>query len=87
MECRGGDHEHVYRHNVWKVVTQKAPPGRGGDLGAPRHPPPDRGLADVDAELEQFPVDARCTPQRVGITHAADQITRFWAGPGPSRTT
>ena len=86
-ERRRGDHEHVDRRDVGKVIAQKAPPGRGGDLGAPGHPPPDRGLADLDAELEQFPVDARCTPQRVGITHAANQITCFWADPGPSRTT
>jgi hypothetical protein len=59
----------------------------GGDLGALRHPPPDRGLADGDAELEQFPMDARCTPQPIGVTHAPDQITRFWTDPGPSRTT
>src|SRR5947207_1663450 len=34
VERRRGDHEHVNRHNVWKVVTQKTPPGRGGDLEA-----------------------------------------------------
>jgi hypothetical protein len=42
---------------------------------------PTRGLADVDAELEQFPMDARCTPQRIGVTHAPDQITSFWTDP------
>src|SRR5438094_507249 len=39
-----------------------------------------------DAELEQLPVNARRTPQRVGVAHAADQITDFWIDPGPSRT-
>jgi hypothetical protein len=40
-------------------------------------------LADVDAEFEQFPVNARRTPQRVGLPHTADQITDFWVdGPG-----
>src|SRR2546430_8575267 len=54
--------------------------------GPPRHPAPDRGLADVDAKLEQLPVNAWGTPQRVGVAHAADQITDFWTDPGPSRT-
>src|SRR5215470_9186070 len=61
LERRRGDHEHVNRRNVWKVIAQKAPPGRGGNLGPPRHPSPDRGLADLDAELEQLPVNARRT--------------------------
>src|SRR5882672_244081 len=29
VERRSGDHEHVNRCNVWKVVAQKAPPSRG----------------------------------------------------------
>src|SRR5262245_3308324 len=37
--------------------------------------------------LSSSPVNARRTPQRVGVTHAADQITDFWTDPGPSRTT
>jgi len=78
VEGRSDDHEHVNRCNVWKVVAQKAPPGRGGDFGPPRHPPPDCGLTDRDAELKQLPVNARRTPQRVGRAHAADQITDFW---------
>jgi hypothetical protein len=72
--------------NVGQVVAQKGPPGRGGDLGTPRHPPPNCGLADLDAELEQFPVDAGRSPQRVGFAHAADQITDFCADLGSSRT-
>jgi hypothetical protein len=74
-EHRRGDYEHVNGRNIWQVVVQEAPPGRGGDLGPPRHPPPDCGLADLDAELEQLPVNARRTPQRVGSAHAPDQIT------------
>src|SRR5262245_3589347 len=30
LERRRGDHEHVNCRDVWKVVAQKAPPGRGG---------------------------------------------------------
>src|SRR6266851_8579246 len=41
-----------------------------------------RHLADLDAELQQFPVDAGRPPQRVGFAHAADQITDFCADLG-----
>ena len=85
-ERRGGNHKHVDRRNFGQVVVQKGPPGRGGDLGTPRHPPPNCGLADLDAELEQFPVDAGRPPQRVGFAHAADQITDFCVDLGSSRT-
>jgi len=57
---RGRDNEHVDRHGVGQVVVQKATPSRGGGLGAPWQIPPDRGLADIDAELEQFAMEARC---------------------------
>jgi hypothetical protein len=52
LERRSGDYKHVNRRKVGQVIAQKAPPGRGGDLGSPRHPPANRGLADFDAELE-----------------------------------
>ena len=32
---------------------------------------------DIDAELEQFAVNARCAPQRILATHLANQIPRF----------
>jgi len=37
----------------------------------------DRGLADLNAGLQQLAVDARRTPQRVGAVHLSDQITNF----------
>src|SRR5712692_11763492 len=58
----------------------------GEGTGTPRHPPPNGGLADLDAELQQFPVDAGRPPQRVGLAHAADQSTDFCADLGSSRT-
>src|ERR1700716_177476 len=53
-ERRAGGHKHVDCRDVGQVVAQKAPPGRGGDLGTPWHPPPKSGLAALDAEPEQF---------------------------------
>src|SRR5262245_22104313 len=56
------------------------------DLGMPGHPAPNCGLADLDAELEQFSLDAGRAPQRVGLAHAADQSTDFCADLGSPRT-
>ena len=62
-ERRGRNDEHVDSNGVAHVVAQEAAPGRGGDLGSPRHVSADGRLADHDAELEQFAVD-RGAPQR-----------------------
>ena len=85
-ERRGDNDKHVDRRNVRQVIVQEAPPGRGGDFGPPRHPSSNRGLADLDAKLEQFPVDAGRPPRRVGHAHTADQITDFCVDLGSSRT-
>jgi hypothetical protein len=86
LERRGGDDKHINRRKVGQVVAQKAPPGRGGKPGSPRHPSSDRGLADLDAKLEQFPVDAGRSPQWVVLAHAADQSADFCADLRSSRT-
>jgi hypothetical protein len=52
------DNEHIDRCNIGQVVAQKATPSRGGDLGPPRQVSSDRGLADLNAESEQFAMDA-----------------------------
>jgi len=36
-----------------------------------------RGLPDVDAELEQFAVNAGCTPERVGGAHLVNKPANF----------
>ena len=54
--------------------------GRRGAQG-----PADSSLAQLDAELEQFAVDARRAPERIGAAHLADQGPDFGArlgGPG-----
>jgi len=58
-ECRGRDHEHVDRGHGCHMVPQKGAPSRGGGSRAARQISAHRGLAHVDAELEQFAVDMR----------------------------
>jgi len=84
-KTRGCHNEHADRRNVGQVVVQKAAPGRGGDFGPPPQVSPNRGLADLDAELEQFAVDAGGAPERVGQAHPTDQITDLGALLGPSQ--
>jgi len=42
-----------------------------------RHILSDAGLPNIDAELEQFAMNARRTPQRVGNAHLSDQLPNF----------
>ena len=44
----------------------------------------DRGLANLDAELQQLPVYPRRTPGRVGPGHRADQLPDLGRDLGPS---
>src|SRR5205823_9519952 len=37
----------------------------------------DRGLTHIDAEFEEFAVDPRSAPERVGEAHGADQLADF----------
>jgi hypothetical protein len=83
---RGRDREHVDRGNVRYMVPQKAAPSRGGSLRAPGQIPPNGGLTNLDTELQEFAVDARCAPERVVEAHPTDQITDFVARLGPSGT-
>ena len=81
---RGCHNEHVDRRNVGQVVVQKAAPGRGGDFGPPRQVSADRGLADLDAELEEFTLDAGAPQSRwPGSSGGSDHGSRgsSWAVP------
>src|SRR5215472_10461332 len=44
-------------------------------LAAAQHILGDTAFADVDAELEQLAVNARCTPRGILPTHLADQVS------------
>src|SRR5512139_831026 len=69
------DNQHVDGGGVMHVIVQKRAPGWGGGLGPPWKMSANRGLAHVDAELEQLAVDAGRAPKRVCQAHLADQIT------------
>ena len=58
--------EHINRGNAGGVVEQKAAPGRRGCTSSSHHVFGDRSLVDLDAEPEQFTMDPRRAPERVG---------------------
>jgi len=57
-----------------RVVAEKGPPSLGGWSSALNHVFRNGGLADLDAELEQFTMDARCAPEGIGQAHRSDQL-------------
>src|SRR5712691_9233592 len=86
------DHEHVEeteghsRHDeevdgdeVKDVVLEERSPGLRGPLPAPRRQTCNRALRNVEPQLEQFAVDARRAPERIGERHGADELRKFGA--------
>src|SRR5712691_2989203 len=71
------------------MIAQKGRPALGGRSPPPRHVLGYTRLSDIDAELEQFAVDPRCTPQWVGKAHVTDQPAylrrHLWPSPAGSR--
>ena len=62
LEAKGGDSKEVDRDQLLDVILQERAPGLRRRLATAHHVFADTGLADVDAELEQLPVNAGCTP-------------------------
>src|SRR5216684_2509938 len=54
-------------------------PGLRGRFPATRHEPGDAALRDVEPDLEQLAVDARCPPERIRQRHGADEIGKLRA--------
>lgn len=56
------------------VVREERLPGLGWRAAVPDQVLRHGGLGELDTHLEQFAVDARRTPQRIGLRHGANQI-------------
>jgi hypothetical protein len=66
--------EKVNRHQGLDVILQEGSPSLGGRPAPANDVFADAGLADIDAEFEEFAVDARSTPEWIFAAHLADQI-------------
>jgi len=53
-----------------QMICQEGSPGLGRGFAGPRQMPGHGGLRHGNTQLEQFTVNAGCTPQGVGLAHA-----------------
>jgi hypothetical protein len=72
-QARAGNGEEVERDEVPDMVAEKCPPGLGWRSAPVLEQAADGAFRDVDAELQELPVDSGSTPQRIGRGHGSDQ--------------
>jgi len=59
------------------MILQERAPGLCGWLSSADEVLAHGRLADIDAELHEFAVNARCSPAGILAAHAADQCADF----------
>src|SRR5260370_36218899 len=77
LKSDGGNDEEVYGDQVLGVVFEKGSPLLGGRLLVPDHVLADRSLRHLYTEFQEFAMDARRSPARIGEAHLPDQIPNF----------
>jgi hypothetical protein len=75
LKTDGGHGEEIDGDQLLGRILQKCTPGLRRRFAAAQHIFADAALTDVDAEFEQFAVDARCTPSGILPAHLPDQIS------------
>jgi hypothetical protein len=71
---RGGHGQEFDGRHGAQVIVEESTPGLRGRLAWPgRHEARDAALSDVDAELEQLPVDPSRALAHVGLGHLLDE--------------
>src|ERR1700726_5330958 len=74
-DCRHD--KQIHRRDAVGMIADKGSPAlrrRGSSLD---HVFGDAGLSDIDSELEEFSMDSRHSPQRIGNAHLADKPSYF----------
>jgi hypothetical protein len=84
LEADGGNSEKIDRDDLGEMVFQKGSPALRRRFTTADHVLGDATLTDVDAELEQLPMNARCTPSGALPAHAADQVSSLVRDGRPS---
>jgi hypothetical protein len=85
-ECDRRNHEQIDGGNRFGVIVQEGSPGLRRRAPGPRHVLRHRRLGDIDPEFEQFAMNARCSPQRIGSADLADQIPHILGYAGSTQT-
>src|SRR6266487_3724654 len=78
------DYEQIHRRNAVGMIAQKGLPALRWWLPSPPHVFCHGGLPDIDAKLEQFAVDPRCSPKRVCDAHVANELPNVRRGRWPA---
>ena len=71
--ARRRDHEEIRRHDLAHVIAQERMPCLRRRLTSTDHVLGNARLPDLNTELQQFAVDARCAPERIGGRDRANQ--------------
>jgi hypothetical protein len=79
-DCRHD--EHIHRGDPISVIAEECPPALGRRVSLPDHVLGYTGLSDIDAELEEFSMDPRRSPQRIGSSRGSASVcsTKLLAG-------
>lgn len=83
LECDCGDHEEIDRSRTIHVVAEECLPILVGIPGTAGHVLGHSGLTDIEAELQEFPVDTRRAPQGIVRAHLPDEHPELAAGLRP----
>ena len=70
---RGRNHEEICGHHLSEVIRQERAPCLGRRRPIAHHVCRDRRLTALNSKFQQFAVDPRSAPQRVGLRHRANQ--------------
>ena len=81
----GRHDEEIRRDQLLRVDIQECPPGLRRRLSPTNHVLGHGVLGYFDTELEQFPMDPRRSPERIGRTHLADPLPNLPIDRRPSR--
>src|SRR5271165_7583700 len=84
LETDGGHREEVDGDHLLEVVLQESAPGLRRRLAAAHPVFAHTALTDVDAEFEQFTVDAGRTPPGILPAHLTDQVSDLARNERPS---
>src|SRR6266478_5019646 len=78
-EGRCRHYEEVDRSKIGDVILKEGSPSLRGRLRATRHETGNGPLGNLEAELEQLTMNARGTPERIGVRHGADEVRKLRA--------
>src|ERR1700692_1789367 len=66
--------EQIHRGDAVDMIAKERPPALGWRVSSLGHVLGHAGLSDIDAELEEFSMDPRRSPQRISNAHLADKL-------------